>query len=187
MKRAKRTISFLAVGAMVLVASAVSDAAPMYNPATGHWYDTVPGGLQTWAAAEAGAVAMGGHLVTINDAAEQAWLLANGWGAPFFLWWIGFNDMASEGSFVWVSGEPVTYTNWAGGEPNDFGGSEDVVVMNWSASAGLWNDLPTSWTEATGLAELPASAVPEPTTLLLWGTTAVGLAVVRRLGHRRSP
>jgi len=33
--------------------------------------------------------------------------------------WIGFTDEASEGNFVWVNGEPVVYTNWFAGEPND--------------------------------------------------------------------
>ena len=59
---------------------------------------------------------MGGHLVTVKDGAEQAWLVATFGGGS--LYWIGFSDIAAEGSWMWVSGEPVTYTNWAGGEPN---------------------------------------------------------------------
>jgi len=43
--------------------------------------------------------------------------------------WIGFTDQASEGTWEWISGEAVTYTNWASGEPNDANG-EDYAVMN---------------------------------------------------------
>ncbi len=38
--------------------------------------------------------------------------------------------------WVWVTGEPVVYRNWNGGEPND-SGSEDAAHIR---SDGLWND-----------------------------------------------
>jgi hypothetical protein len=40
-----------------------------------------------------------------------------------------------------MSREPLTYTNWAEGEPNNFwDGGEHWVVMNWG-TGGTWNDL----------------------------------------------
>ena len=45
------------------------------NPATGHDYVYVEDGM-SWADAEAHAVSLGGHLVTINNAAENDWLVA---------------------------------------------------------------------------------------------------------------
>ena len=121
-----------------------------FNSATQHYYAQVEG--LTWVEAEAYAVRLGGHLVTINDQAEQDWLSATfteeGVG-------IGLNDLASEGTWVWTSGEPVTYTNWDPGEPNnciECAGSpegEDVAAMN-STSGGYpesgpgWNDVPDS-------------------------------------------
>jgi Lectin C-type domain/PEP-CTERM motif len=130
--------------------------------------------------AEANSVALGGHLVTINDAAEQAWLLAN-FGASELLW-IGFTDQAAEGIFVWTSGEAVTYTNWSGGEPNDFFG-EDHTVMNWSGG-GAWNDYcpgpSTSCGVARGIAEW--AAVPEPGGFAL---TLGGLGIMGFVSRRR--
>jgi hypothetical protein len=80
------------VTAFLLGAVDVAQSAPVFNPANHHWYFlTEPG---TWPEAEAQAVAAGGHLVTINDAAENAWVTAmfhpvNTPGGP----WIGFYQL----------------------------------------------------------------------------------------------
>ena len=79
------------------------------------------------------AASLGGNLVTVNSAAENAFLvntfaLGSYSGDPIR---IGFTDQAVEGTFAWASGEPTTYTNWAGGEPNDAGGNEDYATLNW--------------------------------------------------------
>ena len=34
--------------------------------------------------------------------------------------WIGMTDAVTENTWVWSDGEPVTYTNWKGGEPNNW-------------------------------------------------------------------
>ena len=64
-----------------------------HNPVTGHDY-LYFGGARPWVEAEAYAVSLGGHLVTINNAAEDAWLVAT-FGTEYF---IGFNDRAVEGA-----------------------------------------------------------------------------------------
>jgi Ca2+-binding RTX toxin-like protein len=91
----------------------------------------------SWTKAQAQAQAMGGNLVTINSKAEQDVLFATFGKNESF--WIGLNDAKQEGKFEWVSGDPVTYTNWAAGEPNNHGGTEDYALM-WNARGGLWND-----------------------------------------------
>ncbi|RYY65243.1 MAG: HYR domain-containing protein, partial [Chitinophagaceae bacterium] len=85
--------------------------------------------------AHARAIALGGHLVTISNAQENAFVSAMN---PAFIW-IGHTDRAVEGDFRWVTSEPVTYTNWNGGEPNNAGGNEDWAVINWGPN-GTWND-----------------------------------------------
>lgn len=104
-----------------------------------------------------------GTLVTINDAAEQSFL-NNAFGTTQ-QFWIGLNDIGPEGNYRWASGQPVTYTNWGSGEPNNFiypdGGDEDAVVMNFNG-AGLWNDARSSdpFIGIVEVAGVPAQAVP---------------------------
>ncbi len=89
----------------------------------------------SWLNAESQARAWGGHLATINDDAENSWVRDN-FAAPIGTVWIGLTDEAREGTFVWASGEPVTYTHWNPGEPNN-SGNEDYAIMY---SSGGWND-----------------------------------------------
>lgn len=110
------------------------------NPGTGHWYAVVED--MTWAEGEAYAVSLGGHLATINDEAEDRWISATFPEEAA----TGFNDLAEEGHWVWASGEPVTYTNWAPGEPTDddsSGHSEDIGSINQEYAQGkrAWNDV----------------------------------------------
>jgi len=83
-------------------------AGPLTNAANGHAYYLLSD--TSWTASEAEARGLGGHLVTINDAAENQWVL-NSFspltGVPEAKLWIGLNDAANERQFVWASGEPV--------------------------------------------------------------------------------
>ena len=146
-----------------------------HNPVTGHDYLYV-GGARPWVEAEAYAVSLGGHLVTINDAAEDAWLVAT-FGTEYF---IGFNDRAVEGAWVWASGEPVTFTNWFAGQPNDFGTGEDVATIENMPPIG-WNDIPDDGT-LSFVVEVAADTTP-PTLIVPVGvaadaTSASGAVVV---------
>jgi hypothetical protein len=113
--------------------------ADVTDPATGIRYLAVS--ATTWTLAEADAQARGGHLVSIGSAEENAFVLAQfgNLGGVDRRLWIGFSDTASEGSFAWSDGSPVTYTNWNPGEPNNSGGTEDWAEM--LGSNGRWNDI----------------------------------------------
>ncbi|MEL6816068.1 MAG: DUF4347 domain-containing protein, partial [Cyanobacteria bacterium J06598_3] len=104
---------------------------------------------KTWAEAQAEAESLGGNLVTINAAAEENWLKQNFGETENF--WLGFNDIATEGRFEWVSGEAVTYTNWAPGEPNN-SGNQDSAQMNFGL-ANQWDDL-SSGAQLRGIIEI---------------------------------
>jgi len=80
----------------------------------------------------------GGHLATIADAAENGFVAA---AANYDFAWIGLTDVNEEGTFVWVTGESVTYTNWQIFEPNNAGSiGEHWTVINYGP--GKWNDFP---------------------------------------------
>lgn len=123
-------------------------AGPITNAANGHWYYLLS--PTNWPAAEAIAVSRGGHLATINNAAENQWVFDNfsSFGVVERTLWLGLNDAGQEYIWFWASGQPVTYVNWAPGEPNNGGGyfpNEDHTLM-WNPSsgypAGSWNDSP---------------------------------------------
>jgi hypothetical protein len=128
-------------------------AGPITNAANGHFYYLLK--TATWTNSEAQAVKLGGHLVTINDAAENAWVAqafakSDRQDRPL---WIGLTDRDSEGIFVWVNGERTAFLNWntESGEPNNSAGSgyeEDFAYMiegnpgNSTLIPGQWNDAP---------------------------------------------
>jgi len=87
-----------------------------------------------WSDAQATSVANGGHLAIINNAQENAFLanLLTIQGA-----YIGLSDSATEGTFQWVDGSGLSYTNWYPGQPNNYQDFQDFVEL---LSDGQWND-----------------------------------------------
>ena len=141
-----RILTVLAmIGALLVVAPIAAQADPLpfdgwvYNATTGHYYKHLDDQMYSFGQAEAIASQYGGHIVTINDAGEEAWLCAN-MNTPNF--GIGYNDVASEGDFVWVSGETPGYTNWTAGEPNDANDGEDYAFL-YDCPSPQWNDVPS--------------------------------------------
>ena len=67
----------------------------------GHIYHLLDG--KPWLAQEAEAIELNGHLVTINDAAENEWVwdTFGSFGQGLFF---GLNDFVVEGTWVWASG-----------------------------------------------------------------------------------
>lgn len=96
--------------------------------------------IMSWTASRALCEQYGGHLATIADAAENSFLTQYTTSTTS---WIGFTDEVTEGTFRWVTNEPVTYTNWNSGEPNNSLGVEDFTHLLYSP-LGRWNDSPNS-------------------------------------------
>lgn len=132
---------------------------PFVNPANGHAY-YVNESAMTWAQAEAWAVSDGGHLVSINNSAEDVWMHSH-LGLSSGYYWLGGRDTAVEGVFAWVSGEPFSYQNFIVGEPDDdvaTGGGGDYLAL----SAANWGWLDTNGT-LTGLVTGAIAEVASPT------------------------
>jgi hypothetical protein len=141
-----------------LITRPEGDSEWIFNPANGHEYRLTTGQYwgvadeharkrPDWFDAEDEAVASGGHLVTINDKAENDWLVSlfvpgdpvfDAWGASL---WIGLSDFGCEGSFYWISGETTTFTYWDSSQPDNGAGGEDSVHTTHFSNLGRWNDL----------------------------------------------
>jgi len=163
---------------------------------TVEWNGTTYGLLSagTWQNVQADAESLNGDLVTINSEAEQDFLF-NLWGNggtsnnTFVFLWIGFNDFASEGNFVWASGELSNFTHWIEDEPNNEYNDEHGVWMQRYTGAldnggtvtnGIgWNDARSSVSFIGGVVEFPSNAsssVPEPSTVAIFALGMIGLA-----------
>jgi hypothetical protein len=150
----KRTSTFL-IGFVLLVTPLLAGRAaavdalsdPIVNPANGHLYILLD--RANWTDSEAAAVLLGGHLATIDDAAEDSFVFDafSTFGGQNRSLWIGLNDQTSEGVFEWASGDPVGYLNFdsASGQPDDTLESEDCVHHFGPNvpphTSGKWNDI----------------------------------------------
>ncbi|XP_070128116.1 low affinity immunoglobulin epsilon Fc receptor isoform X7 [Equus przewalskii] len=91
-------------------------------------------GPKRWIQARFACSKLHGRLVSIHSQEEQDFLTrhANKKGS-----WIGLRDLNIEGEFVWMDQNPLDYSNWQPGEPNNGGQGEDCVMMR---ASGHWND-----------------------------------------------
>ena len=201
------------------LAAGASEAAPVqWTSGAGgndHWYEVVFDTAKGWTAAQADAVARGGHLVTITSPAEQTFLISTFFspGAPYGSYWIGLNDAVTEGTWVWVTGEAYSYNFFASasGQPDNntsdtFGGAggEDYVQIVWRPDGnyplqGAWNDAREAgylFADGSGLTHLNRQGyiveytqlpapVPVPAALPLLATAVAALAALARRSRVR--
>lgn len=124
------------------------DAAPA-EPCTGglaNFEDPMTGACymlfdnqQNWDAARVACEALGPghHLATVADAGEGQ-LIADLAGDHEI--WMAGSDAGNEGNWVWYNGDPLAFTRWRSGEPNDGGGDgEDCMILE-GQLGGTWDD-----------------------------------------------
>jgi hypothetical protein len=109
------------------------------------WYDNP----MTWAGAEENCAVTGAHLVTIADARQAEAIRALVPEQPFH---IGLVD-----GWRWITNEPVTYSNWAPGEPSSEGGSSRASQN----ANGTWFRVSASGTTLASLCEHTAVRTDE--------------------------
>ncbi|MFH1132653.1 MAG: lectin-like protein [Pseudomonadota bacterium] len=97
--------------------------------------------VRNWAQGLSYCKSLGMHYASISSSEENQFLEKYRDSVASAHWlWIGFNDIAAEGNWVWQNGEPVVFTNWKGGEPNNMPPSENCGCFR--KDQGRWYDFP---------------------------------------------
>ena len=91
-------------------------------------------GVKSWSTCKTSCENMAADMLCISNAAENSFVTSLT-GVQSV--WLGFTDVAAEGSWQWNAGCSSTYTNWAAGEPNNSNMNEDHAALR---PSGEWND-----------------------------------------------
>ncbi|XP_045072266.1 ladderlectin [Coregonus clupeaformis] len=102
---------------------------------------------RTWAEAERHCISLGGNLASVHRSEEAQSLqgvVFSGTGEFTPTWIGGFEDpkriLLKDRLWFWSDGSKFDYQDWIQGEPNNNGGREPCIVMNFGGEQG-WNDL----------------------------------------------
>lgn len=131
----------------------------------GHLYLAVLGGFDSWASINNRARQAGGHLVTIDSAEENRFVYKLFSQDSRFIREFSKNyqhgpmiglfqiDRSREpgGGWVWVTGEPVSYTNWSRGNPDNTRGRQHFASFYRSARDRNSLDGPIRWDDVSGI------------------------------------
>ncbi len=84
----------------------------------------------TWKEAKARCEAVGGHLIVVDNAEENAYAAKLVADAKWEDAWIGATDEAKEGDWRTVKGNPLPFTNWGDKQPNNKPPGEHWALMS---------------------------------------------------------
>lgn len=96
-------------------------------------------GVHKWVEARAFCEALGGHLATLTTDEENEFVYWYMRGCDKLTAFFGLSDEKREHNWVWVTGEPVEYTNWSPGQPS-YSAKERYGMYFYKHLRGTWND-----------------------------------------------
>ncbi|KAM8823503.1 ladderlectin-like isoform 2-T2 [Spinachia spinachia] len=95
----------------------------------------------TWAKAEKNCLSLGGHLASVHSVLEyhdiQKLIMSSTFSKP--LTWIGGSDAQGDSEWFWSDGTHFDYTMWGRRLPDNIGGHQHCIQMNWGVSKA-WDD-----------------------------------------------
>ncbi|XP_051566428.1 ladderlectin-like [Myxocyprinus asiaticus] len=94
-----------------------------------------------WVTAEKNCLSLDANLASVHSKADNDFLLSllSVSGRS----WVGGSDGVQDGQWLWSDGTTFDYTNWCSIEPNNNGGSENCLEINWTGNH-CWNDITCS-------------------------------------------
>ncbi|CAI5648894.1 unnamed protein product [Oreochromis niloticus] len=89
--------------------------------------------MKNWPDAERSCETLGGHLASFHSTAEYTFIreLTHTAAGLYETAWVGGNDRETKCWWMWSDGSQFDFPNWAKGEPNDAGGREDCMMINY--------------------------------------------------------
>ena len=120
----------------------------------------------SWAEAKEACEVAGGHLATINSVEEQDFIQDLIKSTKRENLWLGGTYSISNGTWNWVDGTPLEYTNWDTAQPDNYTGDEyyiriknrDKTYADWEAFDGKWNDTANAADDTETDADAPISS-----------------------------
>ncbi|TDH06446.1 hypothetical protein EPR50_G00113310 [Perca flavescens] len=100
---------------------------------------------KSWINAENFCISAGGNLASIHSDEEQTFLkdFIKQVTGTYPDSWIGGFDAVKEGTWMWADGSKFNYNIWAEGQPDNFRGVENCIVMNWGAGTCMSINVPS--------------------------------------------
>jgi hypothetical protein len=148
-----KTFLSVVIGAFGLLMEPALTASISSNTSAGHTYELVSvDSPVTWFQAEDSAETLGGYLATVSSQEEQDLIAAQ--LPPGGNTWIGGTDVIVEGTWIWMTGESWSFTNWSPGEPSQTEGDDYLQIEQasgqWKSASGTALAFVVEWDCCTG-------------------------------------